>query len=104
MDKARKPGHGPAFDANCAREARNIEEIYAAFAGQPDQTELVQWWDWLTRRMTEAKSQHLRARYDGICNCPAKEIAAGFCFELAINGKDRALSYARMHRKLVADD
>jgi hypothetical protein len=54
--------------------------------------------------MTEAKSQHLRARYDGICNCPAKEIAAGFCFELAINGKDRALSYARMHRKLVADD
>jgi hypothetical protein len=106
MHKSRKAGHEPsAFGPNSrarsepARKARNIEEIYAAFIGQPDQAELVQWWNWLARKMTEAKDQHLRARYEGIYNCPAKEIAAEFCFELAINGKDRALTYARKHRQ-----
>jgi hypothetical protein len=97
-------GTNPRAQAEPERKARTVEEIYAAFTGQTDQAELVQWWDWLARKMTEAKDQHLRARYDGIYNCPAKEIAAEFCFELAINGKDRALAYARKHRRLVAND
>jgi hypothetical protein len=76
-------------------KARTLEEIYVAFMGQPDQAELNEWWDDLARRMTEAKDQHLRARYDGVYNCPAKEIAAEFCYELANNGKEAALAYAR---------